>query len=704
MLFRWSIERLAGRIPARNALHPLALIALLALLPGCGSIARLEDGEYRLSATEIHVSDPSFDDTGLSQYIEQHPKFSLSPTVYDGDLVDASIDNLRDHLAYKGYYHSDVSGDIRLRGKRVKVTYNIIPGKRYRIDSLILDIPKRGQFASDFTDCMDDITIHPGDFLSEESLEAESERGAAYFRTRGYYGFTKNYYFFEADTVSTPGKTILEMSVREYTRNEAESSARPIRKYLMDSVTISYPRSLKLRENVLRGLTTVHPGDTYDESEIQKTYNRLSSLRLFNTVSMELSETDTAAVRCDINLAQSQLQGFKANFETSTNSNGLIGISPQLTFYHKNILGGGEWLNVSFMGNFQFMLSDPTRSDEFGVSASLSIPKFLGLPYNRFHGSSIPRTEFSASYNYQDRPEYTRTIASVSLGYTGSFKKHFSYQLYPLQINMVRLDNMDSAFFETLERNPFMKYAYQDHFDAGAGGMLYYTSDTDANPSRSYYYTRLSLDLSGNILSLLSPRGTGTIFRVPFSQYVRTEVTFGRTWRFGEEDSQALATRLLAGAGYAYGNSSAMPFEKQFYGGGAGSMRGWQARSLGPGFAQMDKTFSIPSQTGDLKLEANIEYRFPLVWKLAGALFVDAGNVWSMRDIDNLTENEPFINSVAADWGIGARVDLSFLILRLDLGMKMHDPSREAGERWLNPGQWLQRDGCAIHFGVGYPF
>lgn len=234
--------------------------------------------------------------------------------------------------------------------------------------------------------------------------------------------------------------------------------------------------------------------------------------------------------------------------------------------------------------------------------------------------------------------------------------------------------------------------------------MLYYTSDTDANPSRSYYYTRLSLDLSGNILSLLSPRGTGTIFRVPFSQYVRTEVTFGRTWRFGEEDSQALATRLLAGAGYAYGNSSAMPFEKQFYGGGAGSMRGWQARSLGPGFAQIDKTFSIPSQTGDLKLEANIEYRFPLVWKLAGALFVDAGNVWSMRDIDNLTENEPFINSVAADWGIGARVDLSFLILRLDLGMKMHDPSREAGERWLNPGQWLQRDGCAIHFGVGYPF
>ena len=229
-----------------------------------------------------------------------------------------------------------------------------------------------------------------------------------------------------------------------------------------------------------------------------------------------------------------------------------------------------------------------------------------------------------------------------------------------------------------------------------------------------YFYTRLQFDIAGNLLSAFKPlmrkdeNGSGMIWNTPFSQFVRAELTLGRTWIFGKKGGQSIATRLLAGAGYAYGNSSALPFEKHFYGGGANSLRGWQARTVGPGLAPMDNSFVIPNQTGDMKLEANIEYRFDIVWKLAGAVFVDAGNVWTLQDNGGERDNESlfristFGKSIAADWGYGLRLNFGFLLLRLDMGHKIHDPARE--NRWVNPGKWFKRDNYALHFGVGYPF
>ena len=189
---------------------------------------------------------------------------------------------------------------------------------------------------------------------------------AAHFRDLGYYGFSKNYYFFEADTISVPGKTFLDMRVNEYTRNETEANAEPIRKFTIGDVTISHSKDLKFRDSVLRSLNTITPGQTYSETDINTTYSRLSALRLFNSVGIEMSQADTSLVNCAINLSQSKLQGFKANLEASSNSTGLIGVSPQLSFYNKNVFHGGEWLNLSFMGNFQFKFNDPARSNEFG--------------------------------------------------------------------------------------------------------------------------------------------------------------------------------------------------------------------------------------------------------------------------------------------------------------------------------------------------
>ena len=216
------------------------------------------------------------------------------------------------------------------------------------------------------------------------------------------------------------------------------------------------------------------------------------------------------------------------------------------------------------------------------------------------------------------------------------------------------------------------------------------------------------------MLSLFNPvmekneNGAGMIWNTPYSQFVRSELTIGKTWVFGRNDGQSVATRLLAGAGYAYGNSTALPFEKHFYAGGANSLRGWQARTVGPGMSQRDSSFVIPNQTGDMKLEANIEYRFDMFWKIAGAVFADAGNIWMLKDDGTATGKESmiskdtFVQSIAANWGVGLRLNFGFLLLRLDMGMKVHDPAREI--KWVGPDQWLKKDGYALHFGVGYPF
>lgn len=717
-------------------------LALLAAF-SCSTTRVLQDGEYRLARNNVEVvNDNKFNINEIEPYLKQKAnsyfifgwnpflnvynwqtgkgngwdrfvqKIGVAPVVYDPELVESSIENVTNHLEYLGYYGSTVTAGIDVRRKTVKVNYEVKLGKRYPINEIVFDLPE-GEIAADFLADTSNMTVKAGDFLSEDALEAESERMSRHLRDCGFYGFTSNYFSYLADTLTVPGAASLEVSINEYTRNETEKDARPFRKFRINDVSITYPKSLKIRENVLRRLNTIRPGDIYSETDINTTYSRMSSLRMFNGINIGMTQVDSNLVDCTIDLSQSKLQGFKINLEASINSTGLFGVSPQLSYYHKNIFRGGEWLNLSFMGNFQFMFNRSVRSNEFGVSAGLSFPKFLGLPYRLFKGPAIPRTDINVSYNYQSRPEYTRNIISTSYGYNGSYGGRLFYQVYPIQLNIVRLFDLDAGFYNSLASDPFMRNAYQDHFDMGLGSTFYYTTNSDVNPKTSYFYTRLQFDISGNILSAFKPLmdkddlGAGMIWNTPFSQYVRAELTVAKTWRFGKGNGQAVAARLLAGAGYAYGNSTALPFEKHFYAGGSNSLRGWQARTVGPGLAPMDRTFLIPNQTGDMKLEANVEYRFHMFWKVEGAAFVDAGNVWTFREsgteeLSSRITADTFAKSIAANWGVGLRLDLDFLVIRVDMGMKIHDPARE--QKWVGPSQWLRNDGYAVHFGVGYPF
>jgi len=714
----------------------ISWLILALALAGCSTTSSLPEGEYLLRKADVKVNDKSFNASDLSSYIVQKPnsyllglnpllsiynwagnsqtgfanflrRLGTAPVVYEAGKVDESTANLAQHLEYMGYYGSRVESDVNVKGRKVYVTYYVTLGRRYTLSAIDYEIPTYGTFQEDFAADLPNTTLHTGDFLSEEALEAEANRSARHFRNRGYYGFTKSYFAFEADTLAHDGTARLKAQIRDYALEDDPSSARPHRKYTIGKVSIDYPKELKIRHRVLENLNLLRPGQLYSEKAINDTYTRFTNVSMLSGVNVNVTPVSEDQVDCNISLRNSGLQGFKTNLEASVNSSGLIGISPQLSYYHKNIFRGGEILNLGLKGNFQFRPSDKVSSTEVSLSTSVRFPKFIGLPNRLFKGPYIPHTDISLSFNYQNRPEFRRSVIASAITYNGRFSERLFYQFSPIRANISRIFDISQDFLESLMENPYLLQVYSDNFDMGVSGMLYYTTNASTIPTTPYHYARLSVDLSGNVLSLFNPLlpekdGQHLIWNTPYAQYVRGELQLGKTFRFGKDDKQSLALRFLIGAGYGYGNSSYQPLDKMFYCGGSTSMRGWQARTLGPGTRKpYSEYFIIPTQIGESKMEANIEYRFPIFWKFEGAAFVDAGNIWDLSG----DEGETFsLEGIGLDWGLGLRVNLSFILLRLDAGFRIHDPARDAGDRWVGPNRWFTGSNIAIHFGVGYPF
>ncbi len=717
----------------------VSILSILMAAFSCSTTRVLQDGECRLVENKVLIDGDGPQESELESYIKQKPnpyfigkwnpflyvynwssgrgtawdrfveKLGVAPVVFNPYLVDGSNSGIRSHMEYLGYYGSRVHANVMTSGQRARVTYVVNPGKRFVIDSLSYSV-KDTTVRKLIDRLAEDSPIHSGAYLSQQVLEDESERMAKMLRNAGYFGFTKNYFFFSADTSANDGTVDLTVNVEDYTRNELPAAAKPHLRYRFGDVNIINNGRFGIRNSFLEDINRIKPGMVYAEALVDNTYNRFSSLGLFNSVNVQLQERDSALVDCNIILGTSKLQSLKLNLESSVNSTGLFGVTPSVSYSHKNLFGGGEVFSLGFRGNFQFRFNDPARNNEFAVNSSIVFPRFVPLP-SRLFKSSVPQTEVSLLFNYQDRPEYTRNITSVGYGYNWSVNRRYMYQIYPLVMNFVRIYNISDDFYSSL-MDPYLRNAYHDHLDFGSGANFYFTTDPTVNTKRTYFYTRMNFDVAGNVLSLFdgvlknNGQGSHLLFGVPYSQYVRGEVQAVQTLRFGNFNQFAIAVRALAGAGYAYGNSYALPFEKLFYAGGANSLRGWQARSVGPGNAPLDKTFAIANQSGDMHLEANLEFRFPLFWKLYGGLFADAGNVWYTHiDVDHIDEGvftwDNFLNTTAFDWGLGLRLDFGLLLVRLDAGFKTYDPFTQS---WCAPRKWFTRDGYSVHFGIGYPF
>lgn len=773
---------------------PIVCFSVLAvcIMASCSTTKILSEDQTRLKSNVVTVVNkkehPEFQDPTLDNYVRQKSntyfiktkrggwnpflyisnwtngkgkgwdrfvtKLGQAPVIFDPALMVDSKENITTHLKYLGYYGSSVQALAEIKKQQTVVDYRVTLGKQYPIKAIYYEIDDPGLAVEIFKDTVNSL-IRRGLPLSEDLMERESERSAAYLRDQGYYEFSKNYYFFAADTVSVPDSALLRISVHDYPRGgNPEDAVRHRRFYfgkvtvypvsdnlryrasvnrkipqILDTVqyrnlTILYDKKRKIRPSILYKMNRIEPGQLYSESIVNNTYQRMSNLRIYSSVSVELTKTDTNVVDCNIRLIPSKAHGYKVNLEASTNSTGLIGISPTLSYYNRNIFHGGEWLSLSVSGNFQFSVTDDTRATEFGANAGLSFPTFVLLPDWMFK-NIIPRTDVEFSYNYQRRPEYTRNMIGANFGWSWSSQSNkYYFKVVPLQINIVNLPVYSDAFLESLT-NPFVREAYKNHFEFGLGLDVQYTSDPSLNPAGSYFKADFQFDMAGNLLSAFNrfmptdSSGFRTIWNSPYSQFVRGELSLTYTWKFGRNNKQALAVRGLGGLGYAYGNSVKMPFERLFWAGGSNSLRGWTARSVGPGSSQMDETFSIPNQTGDMRLEANLEYRFPLFSIFRGAVFADWGNVWNLsrtgehQSMEGSTQEEQnaealsyfsfrnMFRTSAFSAGVGLRLDLNFVVVRFDIAAKVYDP---ATQQWPNIRKWFQRGGYAFQFGIGYPF
>lgn len=689
-------------------------------------------------------------------------KMGRPPLIFDEDLVESSVKNMLNHMKFKGFYDSKISTSFKTENKKTKVTYTVTPGKRYIIDTITYTIPD-----VDMYDIMAGSRagslVKAGDWLSEDILEQESERVADIFRNKGYFGFDKGFLFFTGDTLAHNGKSHLDIEIKDYLRSGSLKDAKPHKVFTFSDVLVSTRRNFTqirsarmeldssatarrdsllavwrnqidtipygnikvvsfsqsgnlVRKKVLNRLNLIKPGEQYDEDIVESTYSRFSSLNLFSSVNIQQQETDSSKVLTSITLQATNVQGFKVDLQGSTNANGLFGISPAISYFHKNVFRGAEVLTVGLMGDFQFKLNSNIHSTEIGINTSLDIPRFLFAPGRWFRSRTVPHTEITTSYSYQTRPEYTRNILSASYNYSWNIKRKLFWKVTPIQTNIVRIFNLDSTFYNKLS-DPYLKNSYSNHFDLGVGASVYYISDPATKPVRNFWYVRYGMDLSGNVLSLFNSkmkkndRGERLVWNSPYSQYFRMELSGVYTFKFGGNPNHMLAFRALGGVGKGYGNSNMLPLEKMFWGGGAYDMRGWQPRTLGPGYAPRDSAFRIPNQTGDIKLEANMEYRFPIVSFLNGAVFSDLGNIWTFdrknkttgeeADIRGVFHAKDFYKHLALDWGLGLRVDLDFAVIRLDLGFKTYNP---ASSEWLGPDKWLKKDNFEISFGIGYPF
>lgn len=776
----------------RYILFSCLSVLAISLMASCSTTRILSEDQTRLKSNVVTVVNrkdfPEFQDAGLDNYVRQKAntyfiktrrggwnpflyvanwtngkgggwdkfvtKLGQAPVVFNPALMVDSKDNITTHLKYIGYYGSTVQTRAEIRKQQTTVDYMVHLGRQYPIKEIYYEVDDPALAEEIYKDTLNSL-IKKGVPLSEDLLDKESERSAAYLRDKGYYEFSKSFYFFAADTVSVPGSALLKISVRNYPRGgRPEDAVRHRRFYfgnvmiypvsdniryrasisrkipqILDTVkyedlTILYDRNRRIRPSILYKMNRIEPGKAYSSSIVNSTYQRMSNLRIYSSVSVELTKTDTNVVDCMIRLLPSKAHGYKVNLEASTNSTGLIGISPTISYYNRNIFKGGEWLSLSVSGNFQFSVRNSTRATEFGTNAGLSFPTFVLLP-DRMFKNIIPRTDVELSYNYQRRPEYTRNMIGANFGWSWSSQSNkYYFKVVPLQINIVNLPVYSDAFLESLT-NPFVREAYKNHFEFGLGFDIQYSSDPSVNPANSYFKADFQFDLAGNLLSAFNrfmpvdSSGFHTIWNSPYSQFVRSELALTYTWKFGRNNRQAIAVRALGGLGYAYGNSAKMPFERLFWAGGSNSLRGWTARSVGPGSSQMDQTFSIPNQTGDMRLEANIEYRFPIFSIFRGALFADWGNVWNLsRTADHesmeggSTEDQTAEELSYFSWknmfrtsafsaGAGIRLDLNFVVVRFDLGIKIYDPSTR---NWPNIRTWFRRGGYAFQFGIGYPF
>lgn len=694
-------------------------------------------------------------------------KIGDAPVIYDSTLVKSSAMELKKAMNNKGYLHAEVQHNTTFKKKKAKVTYNIISNQPYRIKDIKYRIRNEEIENIILKDTINSL-IKRGNLFDIDILEKERKRVSDLLRTEGYFYFDKEYIGFAADTTVGGKQVNLSMIVRPmrqlvgkntFVNVEHEKyNVKNVNFYLTEDISslsndsilnsLSYEKYKNLniysnndfvRKNTLHNFTSINNNSLFNQKTVDQTYAKLAGLKIFKYLNISFQEiddslriienavqqdsllygietsstNDTIRVKqldCNIILTPDKLQSFSFELE-GTNNEGDLGIAGKLKYSHNNIFKGGEQFKFLIRGANESIIGNRSIW-EIGTEASIGFPSIL-FPFinKKFLQNNTSNSEVYVNYSYQIRDEYSRMIAGLGMRYNWLTKDKINHSVTLIDLNYVYLPFISDNFKETIN-NSLLKYSYEDHFIMSAGyGISFTNKKSESNTN--FYSVRTSAEIAGNLLYGIShginsnkdENGSYLLGNIPFAQYAKADFDFSFTHIVDKKNSMVYHVGL--GVGVPYLNSTILPFEKRYYGGGANSVRGWSARSLGPGSYNAGTTIDYMKQSGDIKLDLNLEYRTKLVWLLELAAFIDAGNIWTLKDegqVGGQFKFDKFYEQIALGYGIGIRLNFDYFVIRLDWGLKAFDPSRGDGERWRFVPGWNILKDTALHFAVGYPF
>ena len=677
-------------------------------------------------------------------------KMGDAPRIYDARVAEETRMQILGAVQNKGYLGAQVSLEEKIKKNKLDTYYRISSGKPYIISSIDYNV-------EDYVirDLLMNDSIHSGLKVGERfdvnQLEEERNKITQFLLNRGYYRFNKDYITFQADTVNGTYRIDLTMNIGlNNMPNSSETSLHrqySIRNvnYLMDldyspnngvnldtmsygGINILYDKKLFLRPGVIDSHNRIVSGKLYSNRDVMSTYSSLSRLGILkysNIRFVEHLENDSAYLDAFVSLSKNKNKMLSFQVE-GTNSAGDLGAAASVTYTHRNLFKGSETFTIKVRGAYEAVTGLEGYANnnytEYGVESSLDFPEFM-FPFltSDFKKRVNAKSEVSMKYNWQIRPEFERTLASAAWSYRWNSGRRANHRLDVLDINYIYMPYRSNTFIEYLnymdEVNPLLRYSYEDLFIVRLGYTYTYNSagvTTQQTAKKSSYSIRFNIEESGNLIygfsKLIHKKPSdGESFRmgnISFAQYVKTDFDFAKNIMI--DDRNSLVFHIATGVAIPYGNSKSLPFEKLYFSGGANSVRGWSVRSLGPGrYHGNSGSLDYVNHTGDIKLDLNVEYRTHLFWKLNGAAFIDAGNVWTLKsrytdDTGQFAFNR-FYKEIAVSYGLGVRFDLDFLILRFDGGMKAINPMESGADRFPVIRPDFSRD-FAFHFAVGYPF
>lgn len=676
-----------------------------------------------------------------------------APVIYNEEEAKRSEEEIRKAVQNMGYMAASVQRSVKTKKKKLKLYFDVTTDKPYVVHSLRYDIPDK-RIAHIIRQDSAHSLLKEGMYFDVNALDADRQRITEQLLNNGYYKFNKDYIGYTADTVRNTYKVGLTQCLHPYRRHADDSVvAHPrywinkihfitdydmLRSSAMGSVDVNdsihykghsifYKDKLYLRPKVLTSNLRFQSGDLYNENKVQQTYSnfgRLSALKYTNIRFVETQVGDSAKLDCYVLLTKSKHNSIAFEVE-GTNSAGDLGAAASVSFQNRNLFRGSETFMVKLRGAYEVISGlqsgySHNNYTEFGVESSINFPNFLFPFLSADYKQKIrATTEFGLQYNYQMRPEFLRTMASANWSYKWTKRQRIQHRIDLINIGFLYLPSISERFKEDYinkGQNQVLQYNYQDRLIINMGYSFHYNSVGGAVVNNTIasnsYSIRFNLESAGNIMYALSKaadirknsNGEYAILGIPYAQYVKTEFDFAQNIRIDRRNS--LAFHLGLGVAMPYGNAKTIPFEKQYFSGGANSVRGWSVRDLGPGC--FPGNGNLLDQSGDIKLDASVEYRSKLFWKFQGAVFVDAGNIWTIRSYANqpggVFEFDKFYKQIAVSYGLGLRLDLDFFILRFDGGMKAINPAYTTKREHfpiLHPK--FKRD-FAFHFAVGYPF